>query len=157
MNILALDLGTKTGWALWGEAIESGVQAFDLKRGDSKGMRYIYFNQWLPVMGLHCGLVVYEQTHQRGGAATEVAAGFATRVQEFCAKENIEHATVHTGTLKKFATGKGNAGKPEMIAAARAKWPGAEIIDDNHADALWILEYARVEIVGMVANAEERR
>lgn len=161
MTILALDLGTKTGWALTdyrggvrADRAESGVQTFDVKRGESPGMRYVRFTRWLPVMGLHCSLLVYEQTHQRGGAATEVAAGFATRVQEFCARENIEHTAVHSGTLKKFATGKGNAGKREMWAAAREKWPDRDFIDDNEIDALWILEYARVEIVG--ANAEDK-
>ena len=164
MNILALDLGTKTGWAIrYAGAVESGVQVFDVKRGESSGMRYIRFNRWLEmtlrpdISPKTPTLLVYEQTHQRGGAATEVAAGFATRVQEFAARHGYEHAAVHSGTLKKFATGKGNAGKPEMIAAAREKWPDVEIIDDNHADALWLLEYARVEIVGaeMVAGAKE--
>jgi hypothetical protein len=33
--ILAVDLGTRTGWALWdGARTESGVQVFDLKRGE---------------------------------------------------------------------------------------------------------------------------
>ena len=148
MNILALDLGTNTGWARGGDEprIESGVQLFDVRRGESPGMRYLRFNVWLQEIGAWPQLIVYEQTHNRGGAATEVAAGFATRVQEFCAARGIEHAAVHSGTLKKFATGHGNAKKPEMVQAAQKLKPG--VTDDNEADALWLLEFGRQRLVG---------
>lgn len=163
MRILALDLGTKTGWVLSTGPVEHGIQIFDVKRGESPGMRYLRFNRWLedlvlttilnhgkkkePVIGSRVDLIVYEQTHHRGGAATEVAAGFATRVQEFCARYGIHHAAVHSATLKKFATGKGNAKKPAMIEAARKKL-GYQGKSDDEADALWLLEYARRELVG---------
>lgn len=146
MNILALDLGTRMGWAQWhAERIESGVQVFDLQRGESPGMRYLRFNAWLDeVAKPRAHLLVYEQTHQRGGAATEVAAGFATRVQEFCARYTIEHAAVHSATLKKWTTGKGNADKRMMLAAVNHRWRGGSppLTDDNHADALALLHYA---------------
>ena len=43
-----------------------------------------------------------------------------------------------------YATGKGSAGKPAMIKAAKDKlgYPGN---DDNEADALWMLELAQSE------------
>ena len=172
MNILALDLGSKSGWAYLKDGqLESGVQTFDVKRGESPGMRYLRFNEWMdevlrhriyePSKIVHVllpkpTLVVYEQTHQRGGAATEVAAGFATRVQEFCARfpTLLEHAAVHSRTLKKWATGKGNCGKPEMIAAARKRYPGIEIIDDNHADALLLLAWAQDEFAALAAGEQ---
>ena len=153
MNILALDLGTRCGWALAESGrIESGVQVFDVKRGESPGMRYLRFNRWLADLymtrtaletTLDC--VVYEQTHNRGGAATEVAAGFATRVQEFCASRGIQHAAAHSATLKKFATGRGNADKAGMARAAKLR--GWTATDDNEIDARWLLDYALVELV----------
>lgn len=173
MNLLALDLGTRTGWALRENGrIESGVQVFDVKRGESPGMRYVRFRRWLseliwrptergrhgyphvmaPEVEARVGLIVYEQTHQRGGAATEVAAGFATRVQEFCAEGKLEHAAVHSATIKKFVTGKGNAKKPEMLRNVRLKFcttgsQAERLTDDNEADALALLHYALSEIV----------
>jgi hypothetical protein len=40
MAILALDLGTRTGWAPAEHGrVESGVQVFDVRRGESPGMR----------------------------------------------------------------------------------------------------------------------
>ena len=47
---------------------------------------------------------------------------------------------VPVGTVKRHATGKGNAGKDEMIAAARAR--GFSLADDNEADAIAILLWA---------------
>ena len=144
MRILALDLGTHTGWATNINLLfECGVQIFDVKRGESPGMRYIRFNAWLEVMWnlLKPELVIYEQTHHRGGAATEVAAGFSTRVQEWCARHGIEHAAVHSGTLKKFATGDGRASK-EMMMEAFQKTYNMKPTSDDMADAGCLLAYA---------------
>ena len=44
------------------------------------------------------------------------------------------------GTIKKHATGKGNASKDEMVASARAR--GHAPTDDNEADALALLHWA---------------
>ena len=47
---------------------------------------------------------------------------------------------VPVGTIKRHATGKGNAPRQAMIAAARAR--GFSPADDNEADALAILHWA---------------
>lgn len=145
-TILALDLATRTGWAH--SRGESGVQDFALKRGESAGMRFIRFRKWLNDLLDTCPAVViaYEQAHHRGGAATHVAENLVGRVLEIAAERGLETVAYHTSTLKKHATGKGNAGKPQMIAAARKRWPQTAIVDDNHADALWALDMARSEI-----------
>lgn len=171
MRILALDLGTRTGWAWWdGQRRESGVQVFDVRRGESPGMRYIRWNAWLdatlswgPPGRLAPELVIFEQPHHRGGAATEVSAGFSTRVLEFCARHGIQHTALHSATLKKWATGRGNAKKPEMVESVVARFcqgvnfrhDGERLttqtltktLDDNEADAIALLEYARARIV----------
>lgn len=158
MNLLALDLGTSTGWALLEDGrIESGVETFAVKRGESPGMRYVHFNRWLDHIapaaapGRTLGLVVYEQFHQRGGAATEIAAGLATRVQEFCARHGIEHAAVHTATLKKWTTGRGGASKTEMLEACARRW--RRVDSDDEADAIALLHYARAELVAVQDGA----
>lgn len=151
MRILAIDPSTKTGWAVlargWTRP-ESGVQVFDLRRGESPGMRFIRFRAWLESMAQwEPELYVYEQAHHRGGAATELCVGFTTRIIEEAARRGAQHAGVHTGTLKKFATGRGNAEKDAMIEAARHRW-AIEPQDDNEADALELLAWAINEYGG---------
>jgi Holliday junction resolvasome RuvABC endonuclease subunit len=84
--------------------------------------------------------VFYEQAHHRGGAATEYAVGCVATVQAWCAEHGIEHAAVHSATIKKHATGKGNAPKDAVIAAMRRR--GFAPTDDNEADALALLDWA---------------
>jgi Holliday junction resolvasome RuvABC endonuclease subunit len=55
---------------------------------------------------------------------------------------------VPVGTVKKTATGRGNASKEDMMAAARARWPGWEPVDDNEADARWVVVAAAREVKG---------
>ena len=39
-----------------------------------------------------------------------------------------------------------------MLRAARAKWPDANIKDDNQADALWLWDWAREEYGSVRGN-----
>ena len=147
MNILAIDSGTKTGWATWIHgSYDSGVQDFSLKRGESAGMRFFNFRSWLNRMlnKFKIDIVIYEQPHHRGGAATMVGVGLVTRIQEECDIREIQYTPLHSATLKKFATGEGRASKDLMLLLARKKW-GDLVADDNEADALWLMEYARKE------------
>jgi len=149
VTILALDLGRSVGWAvLQNEITTTGTQEYPQKRGESPGMLYLRFGSWLEemhkIMMKKLGLVIYEQAHHRGGDATQIGVGLQTKVMEFCAKYEIECMIVHTSTLKKFATGNGAASKEKMMEAARAK--GYSPANDDEADAVLMLEYARDEI-----------
>lgn len=159
LPVLALDLATKTGWALRDRngRVESGVQEFELKRGESTGMRFLRFRKWMRDMialgelGAQYskeepGLILFEQAHHRGGSATQLCVGLVTNVLADAAQHSIEHMSVHSATLKKFATGSGKSSKEEMITKAKAFFPGIEIIDDNHADALLMLKYGLAEL-----------
>lgn len=145
MNILALDLATKSGWAYRkGKEIKSGVESFAIKRGDSPGIRFLKFRSWLEKMvkDVEPEIIIYERPHHRGGSATEVLVGLSTRVQEVAAKNKIEYKAVHTTTLKKFFTGSGRASKKDMIKEAKKRFPEQNIQDDNQADALSVLAFA---------------
>ena len=144
MNILALDVGSRTGWtARINGMIESGVETFSIERNESRGMRFLRFRSWLDGMitTVNPSLIVYERPHQRGGPPTEFLYGLTTRIDEACSVNGIDYKAVHIGTLKKFATGKGNASKDEMMAVARQRM-GREPIDDNESDSYLLLEYA---------------
>ena len=150
MKILSLDLATKTGWAHNVDdpfMSNSGTSEFPVKRGESPGIRFLRCRAWLNSMSedlMGIDVIVYEQAHHRGGAATAVCVGLATEVQAFAAEQGIELMTVHTSKLKKFATGNGRASKEDMIKAAkRLGWAPA---DDNEADAIMLLYFAVTEL-----------
>jgi len=155
MNILALDCATKCGFAtLINGRIESGVQDFTKKRGESNGLVFMRFNAWLDKMNQMSGtadfvrdgfgLVVFELAHHRGGAATNLCVGMTTRVEEFAHRIGAECMPIHTATLKKFATGSGRAGKELMIEAFEAA-TYRRAVDDNEADAYFLLKFAMNE------------
>lgn len=154
MKVLALDLATRTGWALGdGRTFESGHETFELRRGDSAGWRYLAFTRWLEVLirPHEFGLVVYEQPFaMRSGQATEITMGFATRVQERCAQVTLDHTAVVGSLLKKWTTGKGTAKKADMVEAVTRRWRRVE--DHNEADAVALLHYAFAELIPVAAR-----
>jgi Holliday junction resolvasome RuvABC endonuclease subunit len=141
MKVLGLDTATKTGWAVCenGKITDSGVQDFQKRRGESNGGMFLRFRKWLAdiISAVKPDLIIYEQAHHRGGAATEVCVNLTGRVQEVATAAGIEYARYATGEIKRLGTGKGKASKEEMIIAA-AKILGRDPIDDNEADAVII-------------------
>ena len=148
MKILALDLGTLTGWAFGDmkdiDRIYSGTQDFSLKRGESPGIRLLNFDKWVyEILAKHKPkMVAYEMPHQRGGHATQLLLGMLGILHVACTKAGIEYASVHSATLKKSATGSGRASKEDMVKAAVKKFQRV-VVDDNEADALHILAWAQ--------------
>jgi hypothetical protein len=145
-TILALDLGTTSGWALLGRdgSITSGSQPFKPQRFEGGGMRYLRFKRWLTEIkqstdGIDA--VYFEEVRRHLGVdAAHAYGGFMAHLTAWCEHHQIPYQGVPVGTIKKHATGKGNAGKDEMIAAAKAR--GNAPVDDNEADALALLHYA---------------
>ena len=66
--------------------------------------------------------------------------GFLAHLTAWCEERELPYEGVPVGTIKRFATGKGNAGKDAVIAAIKAR--GFNPTDDNEADALAILLWA---------------
>lgn len=142
-RILALDLGTKTGWAVKGHHIGiSGVQDFSLRRWDGGGMRFLRFRRWLEEMQINTDFkeVYYEEVrHHSGTDAAHVYGGLQGVLTAWCEERNVPYEAIPVKTIKKHATGKGNCNKQAMIDAAVAK--GWEPADHNEADALHLLDY----------------
>lgn len=143
-RILALDMANKTGWAARtiGGAVESGMEFFGFCAEETMGSRFRRFEDWINgKWRTGVDAVVIEQAHHRSGPTTHQALGMQAIVELRACKGGADVYSVHSATLKKYATGSGRADKSAMIAAAKAKWPEVEIVDDNHADALWLLDY----------------
>ena len=58
----------------------------------------------------------------------------------WCEEWLTPYQGVPVGTIKLFATGKGNANKEMMIDSAQKC--GYDVVDDNQADAIHLLRYA---------------
>jgi Holliday junction resolvasome RuvABC endonuclease subunit len=145
-TILALDLGTHTGWALHhlDSTITSGTECFKPQRFEGGGMRFLRFKRWLNELLSASGninAVFFEEVRRHAGVdAAHAYGGFMGHLTAWCEHHNLPYQGVPVGTIKKHATGRGNAGKAEMIAAATAR--GHAPADDNEADALALLYWA---------------
>lgn len=144
--VLALDLGTTTGWALRSRdgGITSGTMTFRPSRFEGGGMRYLRFRSWLDeVIALSGGVsrLVFEEVRRHVSTDSSHAyGGFLAMLTAWCEQKSIPYEGVPVGTIKRFATGRGNADKVSMIAAMRAR--GFRPADDNEADAIALLLWA---------------
>jgi Holliday junction resolvasome RuvABC endonuclease subunit len=150
MKVLALDLATKTGWAHSCGA--SGVYDLSIRRDESSGMRLIRLNSKLNHIRDEIGidLLIFEAARHNGPGmqgALVVHAELQGTVKLWCELNKVAFRGYSPSEIKKHATGKGNANKEKMVVAAEAKWPNVEIIDDNQADAMWLLDLALQEYV----------
>ncbi|WP_039758484.1 crossover junction endodeoxyribonuclease RuvC [Bartonella queenslandensis] len=147
--LLSLDLGTTTGWAISNQQgrIISGTAHFRPRRFEGGGMRYLRFGRWLNETHSVCGgieAVYFEEVRRHLGVdAAHAYGGFLASLTAWCEQQSIPYGGVPVGTIKKFITGKGNAGKAAVMAAVRTLGHHPE--DDNEADALALLHYARVQ------------
>lgn len=148
-NLLALDLGRKTGWALLTPSgIHSGVEEFKPSRFESSGMALLRFRSFLSSIngqsnGL--GLCVFEEVRRhKGTTAAHTYGEFLGQLKAWADEDSIKvpYLGVPVGTIKKFATGKGNANKAMVIKAVQEKFGHPDVTDDNEADALALLHWA---------------
>jgi hypothetical protein len=151
--LLCLDLGAKTGWALYDDgATVSGTIEFRPSRFEGGGMRYLRFRQWISEVaaktskaalagGAGLDAVYFEEVRFHAGVdASHAFGGFLATLTAWCEQRRIPYQGVPVGTIKRCVAGKGNASKDDVIAAVRAL--GFDPADDNEADALAILHWA---------------
>jgi len=150
-TILAIDLGTTTGWAcrpLHGP-IAYGYATFKPGRYEGGGMRYLRFKQWLTelkgTVGGEIQSIYFEEVRRHASTdSAHVYGGLMATLTSWCEHHKIPYQGVLVGTIKKHATGKGNASKEDMIAAMVGM--GYQVTDDNVADALSLLHWALSEV-----------
>jgi Holliday junction resolvasome RuvABC endonuclease subunit len=150
-NFLALDPATKCGWAHSSGAF--GTWDLSAKRDESKGMRLVRLRAQLnEVLRLGVDYVFFEAArHAAGTNALVVQSELQGIIKIWCEDNRAlglikEYRGIGPSEIKKFATGKGNANKEAMIAAAKKRFPHCDIQDDNQADALMLLELAKTLI-----------
>jgi len=167
-RIVGLDLGTNCGvcWADFvpGAPFEEAVLVFgqlDLSIGqyDTAPTRLVRLKQFLSTFGPH--MVAYEEVKStppamqgrmspaaimaRAAPAAELLGSLKAMMAVWCHENDVPAEGYPIGTIKKFATGKGNANKVQMIEAANEFFHvNLEVEDydklgtDNIADAMWV-------------------
>jgi Holliday junction resolvasome RuvABC endonuclease subunit len=156
--ILALDLGTDTGWATnYGSARVAGTwnlaTPMEIKewgknryrrRRDPRIMRF--FNTLRNLDHTHhFDLVIFEDV-QFSSSTAQTQLWSSLRGALWTAfPENTIIECVPTGTLKAFATGHGGATKEMMknsFLKLSQKWGSDTVLSDDAIDAIWLWNWA---------------
>lgn len=148
-SILALDLGTTTGFAVGDKGhMVSGTWNLKPGRYDGGGMRFVKLRARLDEIRGACGVtqVYFEEVRRHVGTdAAHTYGGLMATLQAWCEEHSIPYSGVPVGTIKKSWTGSGNAKKEAMVAEAVRR--GFEPADDNEADAIALFDWALKETV----------
>ncbi len=142
-NILALDIATNTGWKT---KTSSGVWNLKPNRGESEGMRVVRFKSKVKelIELENITLVSYERPAGMHKSSIMVASEMVGVLKDLCIEKRVELACYSATEIKKFATGKGNANKDEMIKEAIRL--GFNPQDDNEADAIHLYRLTDIEL-----------
>lgn len=140
---LGIDLSlTGTGWAIVrpNRAVECGLVKSSGKRGDSLVQRFDRLKGILESLKFTIQddtVVVIEQpSYSSVGGSHHDRSGLWWMVVNYYLGLGYGVAEVPPATLKKFATGKGNASKDEVLAATIRRYPEVLVTDNNVADAV---------------------
>ena len=146
VNILAVDLGNKTGYALRRRdgAMRYGTMDFTPRKSWTPGQRWTRFRGWLgdTVSTFQIDAIVFERVvfGHSSAASSDVYGGFKALVELAADIHGLTLSSVAVPTVKKHFTGSGRADKDTMMAQARAR--GFSPDSHNAADALAILHWA---------------
>lgn len=145
--VLGLDLGTHCGYA-WTLEDQPRIElsgSWDLRpnRFEGGGMRFVRFKAALDDL-LHKEnaeeiFVFFEEVAaHKGTAASHIYGGLLAILTAECESRGIPYQGLPVGTIKKHATGKGNANKNDMMARADMRF--GKVKNADQADALWVLD-----------------
>lgn len=145
MKIVALDPAGITGYCT---NSSSGIWDCKPKPYQSTGIKFLTLQKRLKEVLESEGidLIAYEKPSGQHFTGVRSHANFEGAILTFCESNNLDYKNYTASEIKKFATGKGNAGKPLMVSSAEEKYK-IEVLDDNHADALHLWHLAKAEFV----------
>ncbi len=113
-------------------------------------MMMLKFRNWLETLHQtsgHIEVIVFEEVRRHAGTtAAHVYGGFLGQMSAWAEENKIPYQGVPVGTIKRHATGKGNASKEEIVRAVVDH--GFSPMDHNEADAIALIRYALDEKIG---------
>lgn len=143
MNILAIDPGTNCGFRT--KSFSGWVQ-FKHRANESDGLRLVRFRKYLKdiIESDNINLIVFEKPGGRNYTGVISHSEFVGIIKEVALDYGIDYKGYSAGSIKKFATGNGNANKDMMVEAAVHKLD-LKIETHDQADAAWLYELAKKE------------
>jgi Holliday junction resolvasome RuvABC endonuclease subunit len=163
LKVLALDLGTKTGFAYNTDdgklhagthvlASPKEITLWRKQRFDRRlDLRPIRLYQWLMhrLSESKPQILIFEDVmFSTTALATQMWATLRCALWMAAYDANIPIECVPVGTLKKFVTGNGHATKEAMEASVKTRWPDAwnSKLDDNAVDATGLFFWAQEKL-----------
>lgn len=151
MKILALDIATKTGWAVGCAEGQSGVWDLGAKKKESRDIRLMNLRVCLSDLDHKHGpfdLIAFEALYMQHFHTAITLAELRGMVKYWAVLNGLRilDPPVAPATIKKHATGRGNATKMQVQLAARKRWPHLKIVSDDQSDALMLWDYTRSKI-----------
>lgn len=143
-RILAIDPASKLGWAI--DNTLYGEWDLTTRKDESMGMKLIRMRSKLDELfsNYPVDIVVYERPGGMHKNPIIHQSKLIAVIEEWCETKKIQYRAYSATEIKKYATGKGNCGKPLMIKTAEEKYDCAWLTD-NEADALHLLNLAKEE------------
>lgn len=148
MTVLGIDPGTKCGWAIVSHTATEphalqlrGTWDLQPRRHEGGGMRFLRVRAYTAeILAAHkIDALAYEEVRRHAGTdAAHIYGGITATITGLLEShpQSTPYRGIPVGTIKRTATGRGNADKGAMIEAARAKWPGdPQPWTDHEADA----------------------
>lgn len=155
MNVAAFDLSlTGTGIAsidhaggIWIDTLQPRIKGYDRLRFIRDRVRS--FADTADVVA------VEGPSFGSQGSAYHQLAGLWWLVTEAIDAIGVPLVVLPPSSIKQYATGKGNAGKDLVLAAAVRQFPQVDVNDNNAADALWAAALVRRQYGDPVDNVPQ--
>lgn len=143
-SILALDLASNCGWAHTDGTY--GVWQFKVERDESRDIRLIRLaNNIRTVYNTKgFGLLAFERATVRSRGAEVLHAEFQSVVKLLSDELGYSYKGYSPKSIKKQAGG-GSLSKEQMIIKAKKKFGIVENLTHDEADALWLLNLAKLD------------
>jgi len=145
--ILALDLGTKTGYAVRRRDAKllHGTEDFTPRASWAPGQKWQRFRSWLSstITENNVTQIAFEDVKRHGPGqvlAAHAYGGFRAMLEMVADQHRVTLVPFGVGQIKKHWTGSGVAKKDDMVMQATVR--RFRVVDDNNADALAILHLA---------------
>jgi crossover junction endodeoxyribonuclease RuvC len=144
MRYIGIDTSTKTGFVILNEHGVPVVQKEIKPKSDSDPQRFIEIAEEIMSHLIRRDEPICIEGFSYGSTGKGVSTqyGLGWMIRAMLVKNGFTYYEVAPGALKKFATGKGNTKKDEMVLPIYKRW-GFEHSSDNVRDAYVLAQIAK--------------